>query len=103
MSDETQEAIDAFYWSNGPCCAGCDWWQWHNSQIGDCTATPPSMSGEDRLAFLGMTNCTAPTSPGHTLTKRDYHCGAFVDNFPWASLPLPYRKRVGAPLKEPTP
>ena len=98
MTLERQEFIDAFYWSKGPCCAGCDHWQHFNSILGECTATPPGLSGEQRAAFVGFTGCSTPISSGHALTERDYHCGAFVDSFPWGTLPLMYRKRVGAPL-----
>jgi hypothetical protein len=34
---------------------------------------------------------------GHVVTKRGHHCGEFKDDFDWTTLPLPYRKRVGAP------
>lgn len=99
--DRTQECVDAFYWRSGPCCAGCDHWQWHNSLVGDCTATPPAMSGADRQAFLGLHSSSAPTSPGHTPTFRDHNCGVFTDTFDWSALPLAYLKRIGANLTPP--
>lgn len=52
--ERTQSIVDAFADKHSPCCAGCDWWRWHNSVAVDCTRTVP-VSGAERLAMLGMT------------------------------------------------
>jgi hypothetical protein len=36
-----QAIVDAFYKQHGPCCAGCDWWRWHNTLVGECMRTAP--------------------------------------------------------------
>ena len=92
--DGLQEHIDTFYFKNGKCCAGCDWWTAVNSKAGECTKSAP-MSGEQRLAMLGISRCSLPLAAGHALTKNDHVCGAFKDEFDWASLPLAYRKKIG--------
>ncbi len=91
-----QEHIDAFYWSHGPCCAGCDWWRGINSSFGSCLATPPGLPGRDRAASLGIDFISTTVPSGHAITKRDHHCGAFKDDFDWTTLPLMYRKQIGA-------
>ena len=79
---ERQEYVDRFYWSNGPCCAGCDWWRHHNSVAGECTRR-------------------APDFHGFPVTARNYVCGEFQDSFDWQSLPLAYLARVNfQPRKE---
>lgn len=95
MTDIRQEVLDRFYFSKGPCCAGCDWWRSISSLVGECTRSAP-VSGHDRLAMMGMIGISAPVGAGHAITSRDHHCGEFKDDFDWSSLPLPYRKRVGA-------
>lgn len=96
---EMQAAVDRFYWSHGPCCSGCDWWAHLTSRMGECRRHAPSMSSADRWASVGMSVVfDAPAEPGHPVTPRDYHCGDFKDEFDWSSLPLPYRKSVGAPV-----
>lgn len=94
---DIQEHLDRFYFQNGPCCAGCDWWNWQNSLTGECQKSAP-ISGEERWAMLDITGCSLPFDAGHIITKRDHHCGGFNDVFDWPSLPLAYKKRVGAPL-----
>jgi len=47
--------------------------------------------------MLGMTSCSLRPTSGHAITPREHVCGDFKDEFDWASLPLPYRVRVGAP------
>ncbi len=94
MSDP-QELIDAFYWQNGPCCAGCDWWRSLNSQAGECLKSAP-VSGEQRWAMLGMHGPSIAIEAGHVVTTRDHHCGDFKDEFDWMSLPVAYRTRIGA-------
>lgn len=97
MTDIRQEVLDRFYFNKGPCCAGCDWWRSISSLVGECTRSAP-VSGNDRLAMIGITSISAPVGAGHALTNRDHYCGEFKDDFDWSALPLPYRKRVGAPV-----
>jgi hypothetical protein len=95
MTDLRQESLDTFYWRNGPCCAGCDWWRSISALIGDCTRSAP-VSGHERTSMLGIRS-SHKFDAGHVVTKRGHHCGEFKDDFDWTTLPLPYRKRVGAP------
>ena len=97
MTDR-QEFLDRFYFRHGPCCAGCDHWRSLSSQIGECRRTAPRLSSDDRLALLGIEKCSRSFGAGHMLTDKDHHCGEFKDEFDWSTLPLPYRKRVGAPV-----
>lgn len=97
MPSDRQEILDTYYFSHGPCCAGCDWWRHINSVAGECTRAAPVPSAE-RLSMLGITSFSHPPMAGHPLTPRSHRCGEFKDEFDWASLPLPYRKRIGAPL-----
>jgi hypothetical protein len=97
MGMEVQEAVDAFYFETGPCCAGCDRWQHFNTLFGECTESAP-MSGTERAAMLGIRSASVVFPAGHALTRRDHHCGQFRDGFDWSSLPLAYVKRVGAPV-----
>ena len=93
---ETQEAVDRFYWSHGPCCAGCDWWRHFNAAVGECTRSAPVAESE-RWAMIGISGYSLPTGAGHIVTPRDHRCGDFRDAFDWSSLPLAYQRRVGAP------
>lgn len=90
---DAQEHIDTFYWKNGPCCAGCDWWRTINGMVGLCHGSEP-VSGEARADMLGITFSSLRVGAGHIMTKRDHHCGKFKDEFDWSSLPLAYVKRV---------
>lgn len=91
---EQQESIDRFYWSRGACCAGCDWWKHLNSIVGECTRGQP-VAEKDRWSMLGITNCSLTTGAGHIMTTREHYCGEFKDSFDWASLPVPYLRRIG--------
>lgn len=93
MGDATQEAVDAFYWQHGPCCAGCDWWRHSNSRAGECTRSVPT--GGDRATLLGIYNTSMDFGAGHIFTPREHRCGEFKDTFDWTALPLPYLKRIG--------
>lgn len=95
---DTQEVVDHFYWQHGPCCAGCDWWRHFNSMVGECLKTAPVAEAE-RWTMIGGTGYSLPTGAGHIATLREHRCGEFKDEFDWASLPLVYRKRIGAPVK----
>jgi len=90
-----QERFDRFYFQHGPCCAGCDWWRASNSLVGECTRSAP-VSGEQRLAIIGISQPSLAISAGHVFTRRDHLCGDFKDDFDWTSLPITYRKRIGA-------
>ena len=91
----TQEAIDRFYWRNGACCAGCDYWRSINSVAGECLKSAP-VSGEGRADMLGIDKSSLRVSAGHALTPRGHVCGDFVDDFDWPSLPVAYLARIGA-------
>lgn len=97
MSDRRQEYLDRFYFSRGPCCAGCDWWESISSFVGSCTKAA-IVPGKERMDALGINWSSHRFKSGHPITQRDYSCGQFKDEFDWTTLPLPYRKRVGAPL-----
>lgn len=96
---EAQAFADSFYWHNGPCCAGCDHWRNMNTLIGECVATAPGLSGDERAAALGMAGFSISLASGHALTRRDHHCGQFADTFDWPTLPLTYLARIGAHLQ----
>jgi hypothetical protein len=97
---DDQAAVDRFYWANGPCCAGCDWWNHHNAVVGECTKTAP-MAGRERVEMLGFRSCSIRLGAGHAFTRREHYCGDFKDAFDWSALPLFYRKRIG--VKDATP
>jgi hypothetical protein len=92
---DAQEVLDTFYFSNGKCCAGCDWWQHINSRVGDCTKSS-TVSSAERWDMLGMSSVSLRLPSGHIMTKRDHKCDNFKDEFDWSQLPLVYRNRVGA-------
>lgn len=99
---DLQERFDRFYFRNGPCCAGCDWWSSMNSRVGNCTKSAP-VGGHERWEMLGISNCSLKPEAGHIVTRVDHVCGDFKDEFDWSSLPLTYRKKIGAPTIIPTP
>lgn len=92
-----QEHHDRLYFQNGPCCAGCDWWRSISSQVGDCTRSAP-VDGQSRWDMLGISSASIVPAAGHVVTKAGHVCGDFADTFDWSTLPLPYRRRVGAPM-----
>ncbi len=95
MASERQEVLDTFYHQQGPCCAGCDWRHSLSALIGECHRSA-MVSGHDRQLALGISQSSLAFGAGHVITERQHVCGEFKDGFDWASLPLPYRKRVGA-------
>lgn len=97
---DRQESLDRFYFSRGPCCAGCDWWRSLSSLVGECTKSAPVGGKKDRWGMLGITGCSLKPLSGHIMTPREHVCGDFKDEFDWTSLPLPYRKRIGAPVSQ---
>ncbi len=78
VTAKKQSIVDAFYKHHGPCCAGCDWWRWHNTSVGECTRTVP-VSGADRYSMLGINWSSLIPGAGHIMTKRDHVCGEFID------------------------
>lgn len=74
----SQEFVDAFYAKNGPCCAGCDWWRWVNSLVGECTKSAP-VSASERWGMFGVSGCSMQLTAGHIMTPREHVCGDFKD------------------------
>lgn len=95
MANPTQEFLDRFYWQNGSCCAGCDWWHSISPKKGECHRAP-IVSGNDRMLAMDITSCSLPFGSGHPITDLDHVCGEFKDEFDWSSLPPSYRSSVGA-------
>lgn len=97
MSDipcREQRILDQFYAAHGPCCAGCDWWRWLNSVIGECHRSAP-VSGRERTAMIGIRVHSQAQETGHIMTPREHVCGDFRDEFDWSSLPAPYLRSIG--------
>ena len=78
MTTRQQAIVDAFYERHGPRCAGCDWWRWHNTLVGECIKTVP-VSGSERYALLKITSSSLPLEVGHIMTPREHYCGEFRD------------------------
>lgn len=95
-----QEQCDAFYWKNGPCCAGCDHWSSSEAWIGQCMSAPP-VSGADVIRSMGIAWSSYIPPPGQPYTKRDHVCGAFKDDFDWSTLDELHLSKIGARI--PTP
>lgn len=95
MADR-QEIVDRFYFANGPCCAGCDWWRSISVQVGECTRSAP-VPADQRLAMVGVEWSSLRLSAGHVLTPVSHTCGEFKDEFDWSTLPPNYRRAVGDP------
>jgi hypothetical protein len=93
--DTRQEILDTFFWKNGPCCAGCDWWRSVNSVVGECRRSAPSSAG-NRFAMIGIQGASMDPGAGFVMTMREQHCGEFLDTFKWSSLPASYLRRIGA-------
>lgn len=96
--DFEQECVDRFYWLNGPCCAGCDWWSRLNSVAGECRRSAP-VSHNERVALIGMPVISLSAEAGHVITPRRHCCGMFRDQFDWGSLPPDYLALVGYQTK----
>ena len=97
ISHKTQEIADLWYFQHGPCCAGCDWWNNHNSIVGECLRSAP-VSAAERIAMIGCDGTSYPMGQigaGHVFTFRGHHCGEFKDEFDWSTLPASYLKRIG--------
>ena len=78
VTAKKQAIVDAFYIKHGPCCAGCDWWRWHNTVVGECIRTAP-VAGTERVAMLRVTGTSLPIGAGHIMTYREHVCGEFRD------------------------
>lgn len=74
-----QDFVDRFYKKYGPCCAGCDFWRHYNSVAGECILSAP-VSGDERVAMLGIIDPSLTPGAGHVITLRDHWCGDFVDS-----------------------
>ena len=92
---DSQESLDTFYFTHGPCCAGCDWWRSISSLVGECTRSA-IVPGKERMDALGIEWSSHRSKAGHPITDRAHKCGEFKDEFDWTTLPLSYRKRIGA-------
>jgi hypothetical protein len=92
MLDE-QYYADKFYFENGECCAGCDYWERHNSIVGECKKSAP-VSEKERLGYLRMEGMSINIGAGHVLTKRGDKCGDFKDVFDWENLPPTYLRKI---------
>lgn len=79
---ETRRLVDKFYFEHGPCCAGCDWWRYHNSVVGECLKSGP-VSSVDRVSMFGFDSFTLHIEAGHIMTQRDHVCGEFIDTHDW--------------------
>lgn len=79
LHERRQASIDRFYASHGPCCAGCDWWRWHNSIAGECIRSAP-VAGSERFGMLGITGSSLSLEAGHVMTPREHLCGEFKDD-----------------------
>lgn len=90
-----QEECDRAYWSKGPCCAGCDFWNSDMGWSGECRASG-LVPGEQVLASVGIISWSGPLKPGYPLTQGDHWCGKFRDEFDWSSLDEEYLNRIGA-------
>ena len=92
--DEIQEIHDTMYARHGPNCAGCDWWRWLNSAVGECLASAP-VAAHERSGIIGISHSSLPAEAGHVFTPARHHCGDFKDAFDWSSLPIGYLKKIG--------
>lgn len=77
-SARLQRHVDAYADKFGPCCAGCDFWRWINTAVGECVRHAPDPS-HDAAAGLGLHGVSLGKS-STMLTKRDQWCGDFSDN-----------------------
>ena len=78
LQEQRQRIVDAFYAKHGPCCAGCDYWRYYNSIVGECTKSAP-VSGAERWSMIGIASASIPLQAGHIMTERGYVCGDFSD------------------------
>ncbi len=83
----TITTADKFYLTHGkkPCCAGCDWWRFYNSSVGECIKSAP-VSASERIGMAGIENLSLDIGAGHIFTNRSHVCGDFIDTFDWGSI-----------------
>lgn len=87
MTEKIQKSIDDFYRKSGVnFCAGCDWWRFYNSLVGECTKSAP-VPAEQRTGMIGIEWTTLAIGAGHVMTLRSHTCGDFVDNYDWRKNP----------------
>lgn len=90
-----QEQCDRLYWQSGPCCAGCDHWRSDMGNLGECVASG-IVSGDQVMASLGILSCSYTLPPGFPLTRAEFRCGLFKDDFDWSTLDRDYLSRICA-------
>lgn len=90
-----QEQCDRDYWAYGQRCSGCDFWQSDMGNLGFCSAAG-IVSGDQVMASMGIHFCSYTPPPGLPLTKAEFWCGKFKDEFDWMSLGEDYLRRIGA-------
>lgn len=90
VDDALQRMMDRHYLENGKCCAGCDWWRFHNSLVGDCTKSAP-VSAAERVSMFGIQGASmGAADAGHIITPKDHVCGDFKDDFHWPSIGIQF-------------
>lgn len=90
-----QQQCDADYWSNGQRCSGCDFWESEGGMIGACSAVGV-VSGSDVMRSMGIRWSTYIPEPGFPITRSDFWCGRFKDDFDWSALDNDYLHQIGA-------
>lgn len=90
-----QEHCDRTYWTYGKCCAGCDHWQSEMGNLGFCIAAG-IVTGEQVMRSMDIAFCSYTPPPGFPLTKAEFYCGQFRDDFDWSTLDHDYLAKIGA-------
>lgn len=90
-----QEHCDRLYWTSGKCCSGCDHWQSEMGNIGSCIDAG-IVSGDQVMRSLGSYFSSYMPPPGFPLTKAEFYCGQFRDDFDWSTLDHDYLAKIGA-------
>jgi len=90
-----QEKCDTDYWTQGKCCAGCDHWQSSMGNLGHCISAG-IVSGDQVMRSMGIEFCSYIPPPGFPLTRGNFYCGMFCDDFDWSDLAPDYLRRIGA-------
>lgn len=95
FDEKYQAHCDQEYWTKGQSCFGCDFWDSDCGNTGHCRAAQ-IVSGDQVLLSMGVEWASIEVAPNHPVTKGEYWCGKFRDNFDWASLPTHYLRSIGA-------
>ena len=95
FEEKYQAACDSLYWSQGQCCAGCDFWDSGHGFTGQCLAST-MVSGDQVMKSIGADNCTYDPGPGFPFSLAQDWCGKFKDDFNWNDLDMDYLKKIGA-------